>query len=157
MPRAAAPGQVITLVMRRRVRAAAARVFDAWTRPEQLLHWWGPAGVRCVAAEVDLRVGGAYRIGNQFADGRLLWIAGTFERVERPHRLIYSWRLEGEAGADERVSVSFKSRGGDTEVVVRHQRILAPDRRRQHQTGWRECLAGLADYLSGGARRAAPR
>jgi uncharacterized protein YndB with AHSA1/START domain len=155
MRRTVAPRPVITLVVRRRVHAAVARVFAAWTRPEQLRRWWGPAGVKCVAAEVDLRVGGAYRIGNQFADGRVLWIVGQFERIERPHRLVYSWRLEGEETPQERVSVTFKSRGADTEVVVRHQRIVTPARRRQHQAGWRECLAGLAEYLGRTGRRSA--
>jgi hypothetical protein len=34
----------------------------AWTEAEQLKKWWGPQSVTCDGAEVDLRVGGRYRI-----------------------------------------------------------------------------------------------
>jgi len=56
----------LTLVVRRTIGASPERVFDAWTKPERLRLWWGPRGVTCTAAEVDLRVGGRYRIANQF-------------------------------------------------------------------------------------------
>ena len=68
-----------TLVVRRRINATAEKLFAAWTRPELLVRWWGPQGVACPAAEIDLRVGGSYRIANQFPDGTLVWIAGVFE------------------------------------------------------------------------------
>src|SRR5262249_36942533 len=47
----------IVLVVRRTIRASAERIFDAWTRPEHLLVWWGPRPVTCSGADVDLRVG----------------------------------------------------------------------------------------------------
>src|SRR5215831_11946252 len=65
------------LVVRRVIGAPAAKLFDAWTTPEALLAWFGPRDVRCIAADIDLRVGGAYRLGNELPDGRVLWIAGT--------------------------------------------------------------------------------
>lgn len=43
-------------------RASPERIFDAFTDPEQLVRWWWPEGFTCPAAEVDLRVGGTYRI-----------------------------------------------------------------------------------------------
>lgn len=46
---------------RRFVRAAPDAVFRAWTEPEQLRQWWGPADWDLVVCEVDLRVGGGYR------------------------------------------------------------------------------------------------
>src|SRR5258708_17334250 len=85
----------ITLLVRRTIPATPARLFAAWTEAEQLREWWGPAGVACIGAEVDLRVGGRYRVGNQFPDGTVLWIAGEFEVVQPPHRLTYTWRGEG--------------------------------------------------------------
>jgi uncharacterized protein YndB with AHSA1/START domain len=45
---------------------------------------WGPEGVSCIAAEVDLRVGGRYRIANKFPDGRVFWIVGELQIIE-PH------------------------------------------------------------------------
>lgn len=76
---ASAEPQTVTLVVRRTIHASAERLFEAWTQPICLKEWWGPDNVRCVDAEVDLRVGGGYRIANQFPDGKLVWIVGEFE------------------------------------------------------------------------------
>src|ERR1700722_11183290 len=44
------------------------RVFDALTDPEQLTQWWWPRGSTCPAAQVDLRVGGTYKLAMQWPD-----------------------------------------------------------------------------------------
>jgi len=136
-----------TLVVRRTIRATPERLFDAWTRPAQLKQWWGPQGVECVDAQVDLRIGGAYRIANRFSDGRVVWITGEFERVEPPDRLEFTWRVEPQT-ASELVTVHFERRGDCTEVVVVHDRIGDERTRDVHEHGWRDCLNGLAGFAN---------
>jgi uncharacterized protein YndB with AHSA1/START domain len=140
-------GSQETLVVRKAIRASPERLFAAWTEPEQLRAWWGPEGIVCVAADVDLRRGGRYRIGNRLPDQRVLWIVGEFEVVEPPHKLVYTWRLEGISETEERVTVEFESRGTTTEVIVTHERIPNRELRNQHQQGWEGCLSGLAKYM----------
>jgi uncharacterized protein YndB with AHSA1/START domain len=123
-------------------------LFDTWTQPAKMKEWWGPRDVKCVAVEIDLRVGGRYRIGNQFPDDRILWISGEFESIERPHRLVYTWSVEPVSGSIERVSVQFEPRDGATEVIVTHERIPDAATRDQHQAGWHGCLDGLVSYAS---------
>lgn len=140
-------GASIALIARRMVRAPPERVFEIWTRPSELLRWWGPRGVQCIAADVDLRVGGNYRLGNRFPDGRVVWIEGTFELIELPHRLIYSWQVvPGEAHV-ERVTVRFEPHAEGTEVIVVHERIATQRARDEHAGGWEGCLEGLADLV----------
>jgi uncharacterized protein YndB with AHSA1/START domain len=137
------------LVVRRIIRARPEALFAAWTDPQQLTRWWGPKGVSCTAAEIDLRVGGRYRIANRMPDGSTLWIAGEFEVIEPPSRLIYSWRLEIPQASTERVSVSFVPRDSGTEVIVTHERIGSAAARTQHESGWIDCLGGLARFAEG--------
>lgn len=133
------------LTIRRVIAARPERVFDAWTRPELLQQWWGPTGVRCIAAEVDLRAGGAYRIANQLPDGRVVWISGEFEIVESPHRLVYSWRIGDEPAS--RVTVRFAALvPSATEVVIHHERVDSIAARDDHERGWIGCLDGLARW-----------
>lgn len=141
------PARSVTLVVRETIRATPERLFEAWTRPDQLMQWWGPEGVTCSAAEVDLKIGGAYRIANRFPDGQLLWITGSFEAIEPPHRLVYSWSIGADPGASERVTVRFEARGDATEVIVTHERIHDRALRDMHEKGWTGCLAGLKRYL----------
>jgi uncharacterized protein YndB with AHSA1/START domain len=146
-PEADSAPQMETLVVRRTIRASPECLFAAWTEPDQLRAWWGPEGVVCIAAEIDLRRGGRYRIGNKLPDQRVLWIVGEFDEVEPPRRLVYTWKVDGISETEERVTVQFEPQGAATEVVVTHERIPSRELRDQHQQGWQGCLSGLANYL----------
>jgi uncharacterized protein YndB with AHSA1/START domain len=142
-------GLGLSLVARRLVHASAERLFADWTEAERLVRWWGPRGVRCTGAEIDLRIGGRYRIGNRFADGREVAITGVFERIDAPRCLVFSWRLEPGPDLAERVTVRFEPRGEATEIVVLHERIPSQVTRASHEAGWQGCLDGLARYAEG--------
>ena len=136
----------LTLVVRQTIQATAEFLFDAWTQPVRLKEWWGPSGVKCVDAQIDLRIGGKYRIANQLADGKIIWITGIYEHIEVPHKLVYTWCVERASGPIERVTVEFAPRDRETEVIVTHERITDPRVRDQHEAGWRGCLDGLIEY-----------
>ena len=151
------------LVVRRVIAAPVERVFAAWTTPDLLRAWFGPAGVTCIAAEVDLRVGGAYKLGNRLPDARVVWITGTFERIEAPHKLVYTWRVsersrapvargrertddDGDNAHASLVTVDFIARGTATEVIVTHERVATATLRDDHERGWNGCLDKLAAW-----------
>ena len=138
----------LRLEVRRRIAAPPERLFEAWTEPAQLLAWWGPRNVDCTLAEVDLRVGGRYRLGDALPDGREMIISGEFLVVDPPHALAYSWSLDPDAAATERVTVRFEPHGTQTEVVVVHERIADEPSREAHAQGWAGCLDGLTSYLA---------
>lgn len=140
--------RTLSLVVRRTIAASAERLFGAWTEPSQLLEWWGPRGVTCEDAEVDLRVGGRYRISNRLPDGRVVWISGEYELVDPPRKLVYSWRLDDSTAPLERVTVRFEPKADGTEVTVVHERIRDVETRAQHELGWHGCLDGLNAHVS---------
>ena len=140
------PASSLTLIVRRTIRASAEKLFAAWTEPSQLKCWWGPQGVRCIDVQLDLRVGGGYRIGNELPDGTVIWIAGEFELIAPPRKLVFSWRIEGTNSAPERVTVQFEPHEDSTEVIVTHQRIASDDLRERHNQGWIGCLEALKEY-----------
>lgn len=142
----------LSVIIRRLVRGSPEQVFQAWTEPEQVMKWWGPAQVSCPDCQIDLRVGGAYKIGNLLPDGSVIWIIGKFLRVKRPNLLSYSWRsgLESEfdEAAPERVTVRFVQRGEKTEVIVEHRHIPDEQTQRNHTQGWTGCLDGMEEFAS---------
>lgn len=137
----------LTLLIRRRIKATPERLFEAWTTPAQFVQWWGPPGVECPGAEMDLQVGGAYRICNRMPDGNEVWIGGTFERITPPAELVFSWKMENADVEPERVTVRFEGSGAETEVVVFHERLANEAARAQHEAGWFGCLDGLVAFL----------
>lgn len=137
----------LSLVVRRIIRAKPERLFEAWTTPAQLRRWWGPDSVECSSADVDLRVGGRFRIANRFPDGRVLFIEGVFETIEPPHRLVYTWTI-GDTDTPERVTVRFEPAEQATEVIVVHERIGTSEAQRGHERGWIGCLDGLEAFVA---------
>src|SRR2546428_10528241 len=75
--------------------ATRQRTFRAWTDPNELKKWWreGKEFVLTVA-EIDLRVGGVFRIGVESPSGSLHMVRGRFIEVVPPERLGYTWVAE---------------------------------------------------------------
>lgn len=138
------------LVVSRTIRAAPDRVFDAWTTADQITRWWGGGGVTCPEAQVELAVGGAYRIANAMPDGTVTWISGVFEFVERPYRLRYTWDVEpaDPDAASSVVAVEFAPVDGGTLVTVNQTRIPSDDARLMFEAGWNGCLDGLRSMFN---------
>lgn len=148
-----------TLRLQRTYDAPAQDVFDAWTNPEVLKRWWAVSpGWRTPAADVDLRVGGRYRLSMEDADaGTVHTVRGEYREVRRPERLVYSWCWEeggGESGHVSTVTVDFVADGERTTVMIEHSGLESPDSRDRHGHGWRGCLEMLASQIFAGASRA---
>lgn len=128
------PGSETVLVLSRTFAAPRERVFRAWTDPAILKKWWaaGP-GFTPTVAEVDLRVGGRYRLGMRAPDqGADYIVAGTYREVQRPARLVYTWAWEGTAGPETLVTVEFHAlprfAGGALRALYRLEEAFGGDR-----------------------------
>lgn len=143
-----------TLEVRRTIAAPREVVFRAWTEPEMLMKWWRvDAGWSTPIAEVDLRVGGRYRLGmlEPGKDGPYV-VSGLYREVTPPDKLAFTWTWEGPGAAEETlVTVEFLDQGGSTEVVLTHQNFADENMRDEHQKGWGGCLAQLVYLVEGGS------
>src|SRR5436309_16019127 len=89
----------VTVRLQRTFQAPREKVFQAWTRPEDLKRWSAPGDLTTPIAEVDLRVGGRHRIDMRAPDGTLPPVTGTYRDVAPPTRLAYRWLSETPRGA----------------------------------------------------------
>jgi len=78
------------IVITREFDAARRRVFDAWTKPDVLRHWFGPRGWSLVVCEVDLKVGGAWRFVVRRANGTEIGMSGVYREIVRPERFVHT-------------------------------------------------------------------
>lgn len=140
---------VPALRMERSFAAAPEAVFDAWTAPEVLRRWWAAgADWDCPAAEVDLTVGGRYRLAmHDPASGNVHTVGGEYREIERPDRLVYTWRWEMPGASESLVTVEFVGDGERTNVVLVHEGLESDDSRAQHEHGWSACLDNLGDRV----------
>jgi uncharacterized protein YndB with AHSA1/START domain len=141
-----------SLHLERTFDATPEEVFDAWTNPEVLRRWWAAAPTwRTPVAEVDLRVGGSYRLSMEDPEtGAVHTVGGEYREVRRPERLAYSWRWEqadGGTGHESTVTVDFLAEGTGTTVVIEHLGLTTPESAAQHRHGWTGCLENLRTRL----------
>ncbi|MBI3127029.1 MAG: SRPBCC domain-containing protein [Candidatus Tectomicrobia bacterium] len=142
----------IHLRLTRTFEAPREKVFRAWTDPEALKRWWGPADFDCIEAQSDPRPGGRYRITvREREKGEVYTVLGEYREVEPPARLVYTWRWgHWDAAAEESlVTVEFHARGASTELTLVHERFPDEGTRDQHSQGWASTLGCLAEYLGG--------
>jgi uncharacterized protein YndB with AHSA1/START domain len=83
------------VVMTRVFNAPRRLVFDAWTRPELLVRWFGARGWTVPVCEIDLRSGGAYRYVMRGPEAADVTMRGTYREIDPPERLAWTEGYEG--------------------------------------------------------------
>lgn len=138
----------LTLEVRRTLPAPPERVFAAWTQAEALTHWFAPtAEITTVVHELDVQVGGRYRIEMRAPDGARHIAVGRYTAMDPPRRLAFTWAWEGK-DEETLVDIALEPVGAaSTELVLTHTRFLTAASRDGHGQGWDACLARLAPTL----------
>jgi uncharacterized protein YndB with AHSA1/START domain len=138
------------LEIRRTLAALPAEVFAAFTEPEALARWWGPAGFTVGSLEFRARPGERYRIEMQPPEGDPFYITGAFREVEAPVRLAYTFVYEDPDPDDVEtvVDLSFVGRGGETEVTLTQGPFKTEARRELHRDGWGDSFDKLERLIS---------
>jgi uncharacterized protein YndB with AHSA1/START domain len=125
------------LVVMRTFNAPARVVFEAWTKPELFKRWWAPksSGMSLLSCEMDVRVGGGYRVEFAHEASGSMAFFGRYIEVTPPSRLVWT-NDESEDGAV--TTVTFEEKGGKT-LLVLHE--LYPSK---------EALDGAIEGMEGG-------
>jgi len=105
-------------VVTRTFNAPARLVFDAWTTPELMKRWWVPKSVpmSLVSCEMDVRVGGKYRLTFKSESIPSMDFFGRYIEVIPNARLVWTNEEGGEDGST--TTVTFEEKAGRTTVVV---------------------------------------
>ena len=93
--------QIEDIVIRRIIAAPVALVWQAWTDPELIVRWWGPARYTSPSAKVELREGGRYIFCMQAPPeqgGQALYNTGTYSRVVPNELLEFTMSLSDSEG-----------------------------------------------------------
>ena len=138
-----------SLSLQRRYPVAPEKVWRAWTDPQALAKWWGPGGQQPVSlAELDVRVGGRFRIVFGGPQGTEHECAGVYREVVPNRKLVFSWCWP--RTTPDRVSqitLVLKPAGGGTDLKFLHEQFFDQAARDGHQRGWTETFAKLAVFL----------
>lgn len=136
------------LQVRRVFPVSPERLFKAWTTPEELKRWHASDPLTVPLVEIDLRVGGSYRIHMGEPGGKECRVSGIYRVIEPPRRLVYTWKRDHEDSVTQ-VTLEFKAQGNGTELVLTHEGFPSEGDRNDHQQGWTSILERLARDLGG--------
>ncbi len=126
----------------RTIPATAEKIFDVWLDPKSPGGPWFGAERVILHAMVD----GLFYLAVKH-EGRTWPHYGRFIRVDRPHRVEYTWMSEGTKGAESVVTVSLEPRGAETEVTLRHSGVPDDEMGLRHKQGWTWVLNALAEKM----------
>ena len=105
------------LVVTRTINGPARIVFEAFTNPELFRRWWVPKslGLSLLACELDVRVGGTYRLLFRH-EGSEMAFFGKYIEVTPHSRLAWTNEEGGDGGAV--TTVTFEDQGEKTLLVL---------------------------------------
>jgi uncharacterized protein YndB with AHSA1/START domain len=150
----------LNLAVTRVFDAPVALVWEVFTRPEHLVHWWMPENfLPPVVLSMDVRPGGKWRYRMPLPDGKSCMAYGVYKEVVPRERL--SWDdycddFDGKYFHKAFVTVSFEDLGGKTRVTVRGRLDPPADRdpkwtvdfmEKGWSGGWKDNLEKVAGYL----------
>jgi len=141
-----------SLTLKRRIKAAPAKVYRAWIDPAQIARWWGPGNCDYLVTEIDLRVGGGFRIAFRTdIDGRpeeRHEVGGTYREIVPDQRLVFSWNWVSTPERVSQVTVTFKPDGDGTILTLHHEQLFDDASKTGHTRGWTASLDKLESLLS---------
>ena len=106
------------LVVTRTFNGPVRIVFEAWTTPELFKRWWVPksCGMTMLSCEMDVRVGGRYRLVFGHDASNTAEFFGTYIEVTPHSRLVWT-NDEGSDGGPI-TTVTFEEKAGTTLLVM---------------------------------------
>jgi uncharacterized protein YndB with AHSA1/START domain len=93
------------ILITREFNAPKRHVWAAFTTPELIKRWWAGERGTVISAEVDLRVGGAWRYVMTANGGFQVAFHGVYHEVEPEDRLVNTEIFEGLPDPDDHVGV----------------------------------------------------
>ena len=137
------------LALERHYPVSPEKVWRAWTDAQAVRQWWGPGpGEPVSLAELDVRVGGRFRIVFGGADGKAHECAGIYKEVVPNRRLVFTWTWPNTTPERESlVTIVFRKVAGGTQLEFRHEQLFDEKVRDDHKRGWSGSLDKLEQFL----------
>ena len=152
----------IDLTIIKEIKASREQVWQAWTNPDQLKNWWGPAGFTTTYFALDLRVGGKYLYCIKSPDGNETWSTGSVLEIVEGKKFVITDSFADKEGnivsastygvveeLPEIMVIDLTLDGDDVKTLITLKHIGVPDtgHKEQMEQGWNQFLERLANIL----------
>ena len=128
-------------------------VWQAWTTPGMLVHWFGCAAFSTIDAEADVREGGTWRVVMRAPDGVGYPAYGTYTAVRPIDHLAFTHQWEKQvvevnpANHTTQVTVDLYDESERTRMEFRQTGLATEASRESHIGGWCDSMDALGETI----------
>jgi len=139
-----------SLTLTRRLRARPEKVYAAWADPLNLVQWFAltqakPGSLR---ADLDVRVGGRYRISFSDEKGEYFEVGGVYREVVPNERLTFTWAWHSTPERESLVTVQLRPDPVGTLLTFHHEQFADETARDNHKRGWSTFFDVLEKFVA---------
>jgi uncharacterized protein YndB with AHSA1/START domain len=130
----------------RRFRSPAERVFDAWLDPALTRQWFAPGLGEMTRVQIDAYVGGTFWFV-QRRNGADAQHTGEYLEIDRPRRLVFTWRTPPATSAS-RIIIEIQPMTDGCELTLTHE--MEPEWESfigRAEEAWRKMVDAIARLL----------
>ncbi len=140
------------LKISRIIHAPRQEVFEAWTTVESVKQWMCPEGASVSFVELDVQVGGAFRI-DMHIEGTDTVHTGIYREITPPEKLVFTWVSRHTHYRESLVTIELFAHGETTELVLNQVQLPDEEAVERHTVGWTQLMEHLATFLQERSRR----
>ena len=135
------------ILITREFNAPRHLVFKAWTTPELIRRWWNADRGTVTIADVDLRVGGAWRYVMTANGGFEVAFHGEYRELIPDERIVSTEIYEGAPEAEAVTSLTLTESGGRTTLTLLVQHTSQEHRDLHINSGMEDGMQDAMDLL----------
>jgi uncharacterized protein YndB with AHSA1/START domain len=140
-----------TITIQRTFDAPIELVWEAWTKAEHIVKWWGPKGIETAIIYHEFKVGGKWKYRMAMPNGRDFIAEGEYQEIEPPTKLVTTANFlpmtEGVM-----MEVLLKNKDGKTDftfnVVHQTEAYKIQQEKMGVYNGWGSVFNQLAEFLA---------
>jgi uncharacterized protein YndB with AHSA1/START domain len=139
------------------LKAPRMTVFEVFTKPEHLVHWWAPKPFTMPRCEVDLRPGGKWNYLFRSPEGMEHDCQAVYREIEPPAKLVMESSVpdgQGKTFFTIRQTIRLEDRGTETGLVLEVKVLRVNPGGEPFLEGAKQgfgmTLANLEEYLNRG-------
>jgi len=135
------------ILITREFNAPKHLVYEAYTTPELVKRWWSGQRGEMTLAEIDLRVGGAWRYVMVADGGFEVGFHGEFREIVANERIVSTEVYEGMPDGEAVNTVTFTEVDGRTTLTILVQHSCQEHRDAHIQSGMESGMQKAYDHL----------
>jgi len=125
-------------------------VWEAWTKPEHIAHWWGPQGMQVTVLDHEFKEGGRWKYSMEMSPGKTFITEGQYQKIVKHELIVTSADFKPMTEGVE-LHISFQADGDHTHFVFAVVHPTEAYKIQQEKmgiyNGWGSVFDRLSEYL----------